>query len=442
MVMTDPSAGINSAIEEASPALAAALSPLGRRLVFPPGIPFQAAQARGKAFNGTIGQVTDGAGHALALPSLEAALAGLDDELRNRAFLYSPIAGLPGVRQAWQERQRAGQPAQTPETTLPIVTVGLTHGLSIVADMVTGEGTKVVIPDPLWGNYRQIFSLRRGAEIVPAPAYREGPDGPRYDPSAVATALDRLPEGEPAVAIVNLPSNPGGYSLTAAERTRMRASLVAAAERRPLVVVCDDAYAGLVYEDDIPRASLFWELLGAHPNLVPVKIEGATKELSFFGGRVGFVTFPFAPESEIAAALESKVMSLIRSTVGSPVAASQAVVLRALGQPQLDSEIEALRQRLAGRYRLLRDRLARLDPALVGRVLPFNSGCFALIELAAGIDPEALRRHLLEHHDTGLIAIAPRYLRIAFCSVRSAALEELVTRLERGAAELAAALMR
>jgi hypothetical protein len=45
--MTDPLSRINAAIEQGSPALAAALSPLGRRLVFPPGIPFQAAQARG-----------------------------------------------------------------------------------------------------------------------------------------------------------------------------------------------------------------------------------------------------------------------------------------------------------------------------------------------------------------------------------------------------------
>src|SRR5688572_31950364 len=38
------------------------LSPLGRRAFFPPDIPFQAAQARGKTYNGTIGQITDGYG--------------------------------------------------------------------------------------------------------------------------------------------------------------------------------------------------------------------------------------------------------------------------------------------------------------------------------------------------------------------------------------------
>ncbi|HEX3557509.1 MAG TPA: hypothetical protein VIA62_30140 [Thermoanaerobaculia bacterium] len=73
--------------------------------------------------------------------------------------------------------------------------------------------------------------------------------------------------------------------------------------------------------------------------------------------------------------------------------------------------------------------------------LPFNSGCFALVELAdlpegLGLDSETVRKHLLAHHDTGLISIAPRYLRIAHCSVDAAALPELVQRLERGVGEL------
>ena len=71
--------------------------------------------------------------------------------------------------------------------------------------------------------------------------------------------------------------------------------------------------------------------------------------------------------------------------------------------------------------------------------LPFNSGCFALIELkrSLGLDSNDVRRELLRHYDTGLIAIAPHYLRIAFCSVRKAALPELVSRLETAVRSLA-----
>ncbi len=53
-----------------------------------------------------------------------------------------------------------------------------------------------------------------------------------------------------------------------------------------------------------------------------------------------------------------------------------------------------------------------------------------------------MRQHLLEHHDTGLISIEPRYLRIAHCSVDAAALPELARRLERGVRELAVSSFR
>lgn len=107
----------------------------------------------------------------------------------------------------------------------------------------------------------------------------------------MAEALDGLPEGEPALAILNFPGNPGGYSPTVEEREKLKSSLLGVADRRPLVAICDDAYAGLVYDPEVPPSSVFWDLAGAHEQLIPIKVDGATKEFSFFGGRVGFLTF-------------------------------------------------------------------------------------------------------------------------------------------------------
>ena len=430
--MTSELDRLNADLGAEAPALAALLSPLGRRSVFPRGIPFQAVEARGKAFNGTIGQITDGHGGALPLPSLAAELAGLGGGADlGRAVLYSPIDGLPELRRAWRERQRRGVPAQVP-STLPLVTCGLTHGLSLIADLFAGEGRPVAVAEPFWGNYRGTFVTRTGARLVTAPAYRDG----RPDPVAAVAALAGEAPGEPALALLNFPSNPGGWSPDPGERRALVEALVAEAGRRPLLAVCDDAYAGLVYDEAVPRGSLFWDLAGRHPQLVPVKVDGATKELSFFGGRVGFLTFALPADSAAARALESKVKGLVRATVGSPVAASQVVATRVLSRPGLEAEIEAVRLLLAERWRALAGALAGADGELLAAP-PFNSGCFALAELGRGIDPEALRRHLLDHHDTGLVAIAPRWMRIAYCSVAAADLPELVRRLERGAGELA-----
>ena len=404
-------------LERDAPALLRALSPLGRRAAFPPGEPDVVA------------------GHAPVPRPVDEALSGLSPEDRGQAAAVSPVAGLPEVRRRWREWQRRGLPADIAgigavPSSLPVVTAGLSHGLSLVADLFGGEGRAVATPEPFWGNYRQAFAVRTGARMHTAPACRDG----RFNPRALAEALADLPD-EPAVGLLNIPSNPGGYSPTDAERREIRAALLEVAERRPFVVVCDDAYAGLVFEPGISAASMFWELIGAHPNLVPVKIDGATKEFSFFGGRVGFLTFGVEPESDVALALESKLKMLIRSSVGWPIASSQVVLLQALRRPGIEAEIETVRQLLEGRYRSLRDALAQADPRRLN-VLPFNSGCFALVEIPEGLTSSQARRHLLDRHGVGLISLDPRYLRIAHCSVDAAALPEMVARMERGIGEM------
>ncbi len=98
-----------------------------------------------------------------------------------------------------------------------------------------------------------------------------------------------------------------------------------------------------------------------------------------------------------------------------------------------------IRELLAERCQALKKALAGVDPELL-TVLPFNSGCLrpgGASRRASGVAAEQVRRHLLDHYDTGLIAMEPRYLRIAYCSVDAAALPELVSRLETGVRELA-----
>ena len=129
------------------------------------------------------------------------------------------------MRELWRGWQRRDEPAQA--STLPIVTVGLTHGLSMIADLFGGPGRVVAIPGPFWGNYRQIFSTRTGAEVATAPTYRNG----EYNAEAIAEALADLPAGEPAVAIVNVPSNPGGYTPSRPQRSALVETLLARTPR-------------------------------------------------------------------------------------------------------------------------------------------------------------------------------------------------------------------
>src|SRR5215212_5640393 len=97
--------------------------------------------------------------------------------LGRRAVCDGASEGLLEVRRRWRDWQRrsvdAGMDAILP-SSLPLVTVGLSHGLSLVADLFGGEGKAVAIPRPFWGNYRQAFAVRTGSRVLTAPGYVDG----------------------------------------------------------------------------------------------------------------------------------------------------------------------------------------------------------------------------------------------------------------------------
>jgi aspartate/methionine/tyrosine aminotransferase len=322
MAGADPIRDPDLVIREASPALWLSLSPLGRALRQPSSfLPLQTAEARGKTFNATIGQITDGRGGAAPLPSMAAALSGLDEAERSRAFLYSSVEGFPDLRRLWREWQRRGVRAEIP-SSLPMVTLGTSHALALAAELVVSERRKVVLAEPLRDRDCELLAVRLGAEPIACDCCAGG----RFDPAAVPRLLAKLPDGEPAVIVLEFPREDTGYEPKSRERTSFCWALAAAAERRPLAVIVDDTWEGL----GTPSNSLFWGMIGHHPNLVPLKVDGAEGQLGFAGGRTGFLTFPFEPESGIAVALESKLKMLLRAEVGSPSAASQVLLLRAM----------------------------------------------------------------------------------------------------------------
>ncbi|MBJ8193091.1 aminotransferase class I/II-fold pyridoxal phosphate-dependent enzyme, partial [Bacillus cereus] len=81
-----------------------------------------------------------------------------------------------------------------------------------------------------------------------------------------------------AIVVLNFPNNPTGYTPGVEEGKAIVAAIQEAAEAGiNVVVVTDDAYFGLFFEDSL-HESLFGQLAGLHPRILPVKIDGATKE--------------------------------------------------------------------------------------------------------------------------------------------------------------------
>lgn len=410
------------------------LSDFGRRLYFPRGVVAQTAEAARAAhrFNATVGMATDGTG-PLYLDSIRSLMPDLSPQ---EIFTYAPTGGLPELRRGWREEIAAKNPSLQGAASLPMVTSGLTHGITVAADLFVDQGDLVIVPDLFWGNYRLIVEERRQARLATYPFYdaRGG-----VGVAALADALEKIPAGGKAVLVLNFPNNPTGYTPTTAEMTELAGVLRATAGRGVnLVVICDDAYFGLFFEPDSCRESLFAYIADADERLLAVKVDGATKENYVWGFRIGFLTFAARGLGEAHfAALEQKVMGAVRSSVSSSSMLAQSLLLRAMRAGTYQAEQEANLAVIAERYRLVRGILAaRAGDRGPLQPLPFNSGYFLTLRVAGG-NAEVLRRELLRGRGIGTISVGDDYLRVAFSTVASGDLEALFEEIYSAAREVA-----
>jgi aspartate/methionine/tyrosine aminotransferase len=428
---------LNQRLEAAAPEVLAMLSALGRRLYYPKGILTQTAEAREKAHraNATIGIATEGGG-PMVLPSIAGSVPGVSPA---DAFDYASPGGRQTLRELWRRKLLAENPTlRDRRFGLPVVTAAITHGLSLAGDLFVDAGDLLVLPDQLWGNYRLLYETRLGARIATFPFYA----GSGFDVRGLAEALARHgAEREKLVVLRNFPNNPTGYVPTPEEAEAIALALEAQAGRGTrIVAILDDAYFGLFYHLDgrSTTESLFGRLVGRHPNLLAVKLDGATKELFVWGLRCGFVTFgPARPDTadEVCSVLDAKVRGAIRSSISNVSQLSQTLVERALASSSIEDERKEKRERLRSRA----ERVHRVanEPRYreSWEVYPFNSGYFMCVRVK-GADAERVRLHLLDRYGIGLVSTAPSDLRIAFSCLEEEDVEELFDTLHRAIQEL------
>ncbi|GAV14407.1 aminotransferase class I and II [Paenibacillus sp. NAIST15-1] len=422
---------LNETIQQHNPNIYAMLSRLAQQIYFPKeGILSQSAEAKSKAkaFNATIGIATEG-NTPMHLSVIQDTLSAYDPA---DIYPYAPPAGKPELRKAWKEKMLTENPSLSNVTiSNPIVTNALTHGLSIVADLFADEGDVVVLPEKNWENYELTFGIRRNAEMVYYPLYN---DNWKFNSAGLRDALLANKDKGKAIVVLNFPNNPTGYTPGREEGEQIAAALLEAAEAgMRLVVVTDDAYFGLFFEDSM-HESLFGKLASIHPNILPIKVDGATKEEYVWGFRVGFITY--AAESEaLLAALEQKTIGIIRATISSGPHPSQTFVLHALNSPEYGAQKQAKFNLMKARANKVKE---LLDSGKYGDVLsyyPFNSGYFMCLKLQ-NVHAETLRTHLLEQYGVGTIALGDTDLRVAFSCIEENQLEQLFDTIYQGILDL------
>ena len=404
------------------------LSPAGRRMYFPyGGILGQGAEAKSCEINATVGMAFEEDSSPLVMDCFRNAV-----KLDKRAFLYAGSFGLPKLREKWRAMEFAKNPSLKGKTfSNPVVTNALTHGIRICAELFAGPRDTLVCPDLFWDNYELIFKEAVGCRVERFNTFKKG----AFDADAMKKTL--LAPGKKKVLILNFPNNPTGYTATFADARRIVSAVrAAAAKGKRIVVLCDDAYFGLVYEKGIHGESLFAEFSDLHRNVLAVKLDGTTKEDYVWGLRVGFVTFAFkGATADQLKALEAKAAGNVRSGISNVTSIGQHLAVRAYEDPGYAAQKREKFAVLKKRYLQIR-LILKTHPEYAKRfeVMPFNSGYFMCVK-PIGVDAEKVRRHLVAKYSVGTIVLSG-LIRIAFSTVPMAKLDKLFASVASAIADL------
>ncbi len=409
---------LNRDLRNSAPAVYGMLSARGKSIYFPhKGILGQTAEAKGAKINATIGTAFEEDGSPLALECMEAMV-----NVPSESFLYASSFGVAKLREEWGSLLQVKNPGlKGKKYSLPVVTAALTHALSVAGYLFVDAGDTMILPDLYWDNYELVFAESCGAKFSFYNTFLKG----GYDVSAFSRALRAGGAGK-KIVLLNFPNNPTGYTVTEKEAEALvQAVLGAAEEGNKIVVILDDAYFGLVYEDGIARESLFTSLVDLHPSVLGVKLDGPTKEDYVWGFRVGFMTFGFKGADDAALkALEDKAAGVVRGNISNVANLSQTILLKGYTAAEYASQKKRKYEILAARAGKIRSVLgSHPEYAESFEVMPFNSGYFMCVR-PVGVEAEAVRKELLSNFQTGVIVLSG-LIRLAFSSVPTDRIEEL-----------------
>ena len=428
--MNPQAQALNDIILKENPAVFDLLSEKGKTIFFPKkGILGQSADAKGSKINATIGAAVEDDGTPMRLKVIEDKI-DLDPAL---AFPYAPSFGRPDIRAKWKQMIYAKNPslAETP-LSMPVVTNALTHGISMVGYLFLNAGDEVISPDLFWGNYNLTLVQAYQAPITTFNLFKDG----GFDVDALRNKLAEGGIGK-KVLVLNFPNNPSGYTPTGEEMTAIVRIIEESADAgNKLLVVTDDAYFGLVFEDGIARESIFASLSSLHENVLAVKVDGATKEDYVWGFRVGFITYGVKGGTpELYDALEQKTAGAIRGNISNASNLSQSLLLQAFESDEYDAQKSQKEAIMQSRYDAVCEALKEEKYQECFTALPFNSGYFMCVALAEGIDGEELRALLNSKYSIGVINLN-NVIRLAYSAVAASDIKTLFDGLYEAALEV------
>lgn len=413
---------LNNRIRITTPSVYSLLSELGKRIYLPKGILSQSAEASVKAHH--INATRAVASQDSQLMHLNVSYHRVQTLSPESVYGYPPILGNTELRMLWETHLRTVNPLlEEAQISLPIVTSGITHCFSLLSDLFINAGDTLILPDKYWGNYRLKFETKAGAVIQNYPFFNTEMC---FNIREFRQTLHKCASDKVSI-LLNFPHNPTGYAIKRNEAHQIRDAIVSCANNGSnILVMIDDAYSGFWYDTDVMHESLFGVLVGCHPNVVSVKIDGATKEEYAWGLRIGFLTFEF-PES-VMYSIEEKLSGLIRISTSGAAQISQTLILEAMKSVGYHEQ----KQR---NFEILKDRALKVQQiandsryADTWDVYPCHAGYFICISLKSG-NAETVRQILLNEHGIGTIALSETELRVAYSCIDITDIEDVFSKI-------------
>jgi len=421
---------LNNQIKQQHPRIFEMLSERGKNIFFPKlGILSQSAQAKGKSINASIGEAVEDDGTSMHLPAFNA----LINLPVNSIFPYAPSYGKKEFRERWKNFLIRKNPSLKDMLfSTPVATNGVTHGISMAGYMFADRGDTVVLSDLYWENYNLILENGYGAGIKTFELFSNG----GFNIRSFSAALSSVKQ-EKIILLLNFPNNPAGYTPLAEEVDPIvneinRQAMIG----KKIVVLIDDAYFGLVYEDNVYKESIFTRIANLHENVLAVKLDGPTKEDYVWGFRVGFITYGTKNGTPgLYEALENKTAGAIRGNISNISHLTQSLLQAVYAHESYDTAKQQKYELLKRRYTLLKETVSQARYNEYLEPLPFNSGYFMCLKLRKGLNAEKIRLHLLEKYSTGVIVFGD-VIRLAFSAVPQARIPELIDNLYQACVDL------
>ena len=200
--------------------------------------------------------------------------AAIDAIVAGRGNQYPPGSGIPELRAAVANHQRAYYGIELDPDCDVLITAGATEAIAATLLSLLGPGDECILLEPFYDSYPAAVAMA-GATVVPVTLRPPG-FVPDLDELRAAVSVHTK------MLVINSPHNPTG---TVFDDETLR-GIAAIAIEHDLVVLADEAYEHLTFD------GIFHRPISTLPGMAErtVTIGSAGKSLSFTGWKVGWAT--------------------------------------------------------------------------------------------------------------------------------------------------------